>query len=209
MAREKRFGAASAIVTVVMIFAFVASVEGEEKFPAWAERVFGSKHPDLVCLKLERWMKQPESKPDSEEWKGYRAQGIEAARALLALYGLPWSVRNDARPCLEDGSRPIYTYLSSRIMEAVVETLIKVRAVPTDINQSEDSLRRMLAADLKLDIAEIRRLMKSGETATAKGMDLLADRARVGIDKWGFTAADLGLTDDEMKLLKEYKARAE
>lgn len=190
-------------VAFLALFVLIAGTEVDAQ-SSWVGEVrtgrAGVPPLEMVCKKL------TEVNPyHAKEIK--REVGIALAKDLLAVFSLPWMVReqhyrrSEGRGFCLNGRVKFHN--GNTVMEALVRVLERSGASPKDIGQTPDGLRQVLLKDLKAAIAEVRRLYKEGYGSRSDFyLPYLEDLAATGMQEWSFSAQQLGLTEEEVKALR-------
>lgn len=187
------------VVVVVALLLFVPAFASAQSWGVEVRTGKAGVSLDAVCRKL------TENNPFSGK-KISREVAMSLGKDLVAVFSIPWMVReNDYRKsegqglCL-DGKVAFYN--GNTVMDALVRVLESGGVHPKDIGQTPTSLRQLLLKDLKAGIAEVRRLFKEGYGSLSDFYEpYLNDLAGVGMKQWHFTAQELGLIDEEKKMM--------
>lgn len=202
--------------------AFAEEKEGE-KTPEWAVELRGRGSASAICALQERFSEMslslvylridrdtgvrltPEDvgMSEADARKKYRQAGIVYAKEAARILGLPPNERaklqGDNCGPREGGGITEGGFL----MEEIERTLKAIGASPQDIGTTSQKLRSQLLADYVSRIAGIREMIRRGEASESDGGGYLHSVAEEATNQWGFTAAELRLTQQETAAKKE------
>jgi len=146
------------------------------------------------------WIDVPAvSKKEAE--KNYRETGKVLAKNLVETLKFTREEREHAGQC-EQGSEAILVFSQGiNILEYVIHILEKIEAEPKEIGMSSSDLRGLALKINKEEIDHWRKeLLTRPNSADLQG--LLHGAIREAIDAWNFNPKELGLTKEEIALMK-------